>query len=131
MNHNHFWFVDRVGWVKLSCPGRLSPFLQTIREIRESWDLTRIEGENAAFPDELVQEFKHDIVALAQKSRELSFRLMRSLALALGLDQEYFVEESSQMFTRNSHTKLRSLHYPAIQKDIEPGWIRCGEHTGE
>ena len=105
--------------------------VQINHEVRESWEVTRIEGDLATFPDESVPELRPNLTDLAVKSKELSFRLMRALALALNLEQEYFVDRTSQIFTGDCVTKLRSLYYPALEGKVESGWIRCGEHTGE
>ncbi|MBT6277122.1 MAG: isopenicillin N synthase family oxygenase [Chromatiales bacterium] len=54
----------------------------------------------------------------------LAGRLMRIAALALELPQDWFENKL------NHHTShLRLLHYPAPEQDLEPGQLRCGEHT--
>ena len=55
-------------------------------------------------------------------------RLMRELsclfALALELEHDYFLS------ALDKHTsQLRLLHYPAPAHALEPGQLRCGEHT--
>jgi len=102
----------------------------TITELRESYDVTKIEGSLATFPDDKVPELRPCLTTLAIKSKELSFRILRGLALALNLDQEYFIVREKLMFTTQCNTKLRSIYYPAIQdSDVKPGVVRCGEHT--
>jgi len=101
----------------------------TITEIRESWEVTKIEGELATFPDQQVPEMRDNLTKLARQSRELTFRLLRALAISLNLNPEYFVEREKMMFTPKCITKLRSLYYPPIEGPVQPGVIRCGEHT--
>ena len=36
-----------------------------------------------------------------------------------------------KMFTPSCISKLRSLYYPAISGPVEPGVVRCGEHSGK
>jgi len=101
----------------------------TLTEIRETYDVTRIEGKDAIFPDDIVPNMRPSLEDLIMKSTELTFRILRALALSLGLEQEYFVEREKDMFTDNCHSKLRSLHYPPITEAVTAGVVRCGEHT--
>ena len=67
---------------------------------------------------------------LAKQSRELTFRLLRCIALSLGVEKEFFVK-CHQIFTPKGITKLRSIYYPPINIPVEPGVVRCGEHSGK
>ncbi len=58
-------------------------------EIRETYDISYIQGSEAMFPDEEVPQFRTSIVELAEKTKELAFRFLRSLALALDLVTPY------------------------------------------
>ena len=55
---------------------------------------------------------------------ELSYRLSRYFALALGLPADWFMDKLDR---HASH--LRLLHYPAPDRELEPGQLRCGVHT--
>jgi len=101
----------------------------TITEMRESYDVTKIEGSLATFPDEMVPGMRVSHVALAEKSKELTFRILRAIALSLNVDQEYFVDNQKLVFNPGSITDLRSIYYPPLQGGVEPGILRCGEHT--
>ena len=72
---------------------------------------------------------RSSVIELAVQSRELSFRLLRAIALSLNLPREFFVK-CHDMFTPDCMTKLRSLYYPPINGPVEPGVVRCGEHSG-
>ena len=54
----------------------------------------------------------------------LSERLVRICALALGLGERWF---EGKLDRHTSH--LRALHYPAPDRDLAPGQLRCGVHT--
>jgi isopenicillin N synthase-like dioxygenase len=54
-------------------------------EYRESYDIRAIRGPQAVFPDQAVPALRPAVVELAQKSTELAFRVLRSLALSLDL----------------------------------------------
>ena len=55
---------------------------------------------------------------------DLSRRLARCLALALGLPAEWFADKLDR-----HASQLRLLHYPAPTGELEPGQLRCGVHT--
>ena len=103
---------------------------QAFHEIRESYEVTKIEGKHAIFPDDSVPGMRSALTDLATQSRELTFRLLRALALSLNQEKEFFVRCHNKMFTPECITKLRSLYYPAISGPVEPGVVRCGEHSG-
>lgn len=54
----------------------------------------------------------------------LARMLGHAYALALGLDEDFFVER----LTRHS-SQLRLLHYPAPTGELQAGQLRCGVHT--
>ena len=92
--------------------------------------MTQIDGDKALFPDELVPKMRPALTTLAKQSRELTFRLLRAIALSLGQDKEFFVN-CHQLFTPRGISKLRSIYYPPINGKVEPGVVRCGEHSGK
>ena len=55
---------------------------------------------------------------------DLSRRLARCLALALGLPTDWFADKLDR-----HGSQLRLLHYPAPSQELEPGQLRCGVHT--
>ena len=102
---------------------------QASHEIRECFEVTKVEGDQALFPDKFVPGMRPALTGLAKQSRELTFRLLRSIALSLGQEKDYFVK-CHQIFTPNGISKLRSIYYPPINGTIVPGVVRCGEHSG-
>lgn len=55
---------------------------------------------------------------------DLSRRLARCFALALGLAPDWFADKLDR-----HASQLRLLHYPAPSRELEPGQLRCGVHT--
>ena len=55
---------------------------------------------------------------------DLSTRLARCFALALGLPADWFWDKLDRRASQ-----LRLLHYPAPDRELEPGQPRCGVHT--
>ncbi len=55
---------------------------------------------------------------------DLSSRLARYFALALGLPADWFRDKLDR-----HASQLRLLHYPAPDSELEPGQLRCGVHT--
>ena len=106
-------------------------YIQAFHEIRESYEVTKIEGEHAIFPDKDVPGMRSALTELAIQSRELTFRILRALAVSLHQETEFFVRCHGKMFTPDCITKLRSLYYPAITGPVQPGVVRCGEHSGK
>ena len=92
--------------------------------------MTKIKGELAIFPDNDVPGMRSALIDLATHSKELTFRLLRAIAISLNQDKEFFVQCHKKMFTTDCITKLRSLYYPAITGPVKPGVVRCGEHSG-
>jgi isopenicillin N synthase-like dioxygenase len=54
-------------------------------EYRESFDISYLKGQNSIFPDDDVPDFRPAMLDLADKTKELTFRVLRSLALSLEL----------------------------------------------
>ena len=71
-------------------------------------------------PPELEPAMKTYFLALDDLSR----RLARCLALALGLPADWFADKLDR-----HASQLRLLHYPAPPRALEPGQLRCGVHT--
>ncbi|MDM9383417.1 2-oxoglutarate and iron-dependent oxygenase domain-containing protein [Chlorogloeopsis sp. ULAP01] len=55
---------------------------------------------------------------------ELSNKILQAFALALQLPEDFFTTRH----TEQNHT-LRLLHYPPVQKPLQPRQVRAGEHS--
>jgi len=103
---------------------------KAVHEVREAFEVTRISGPDAKFPDNEAPELRPCLTKLAQETKTLAFRILKSLALGLGLDQDFFVLCHQEILGPKSISKLRSIYYPALSKiDLVSGHVRCGEHS--
>ncbi|XP_057376644.1 uncharacterized protein LOC130697868 [Daphnia carinata] len=101
-----------------------------LQEIKEAYNIT---SPTSIFPSqEFNPEFRSAVVSLALKLAELTRRLLTCMALALGLDGNFFVDRHRFMFqdqTKNA-TTFRTLYYPSLaDRHIQPGVVRCGAHS--
>ena len=71
-------------------------------------------------PPELEPAMRAYFLAL----EDLSRRLARCLAVALGLPADWFADKLDR-----HASQLRLLHYPAPSRELAPGQLRCGVHT--
>ena len=100
-------------------------------EYREAFEVSRIDP-NAQFPDDQVPELRPALTNLAMATKKLSLRILKALALGLGLDEHLFVNcHEKTLLSPRSISKLRSIYYPPIlEVDQEKGkLVRCGEHS--
>jgi len=99
-------------------------------EIREAYDITSMD---AGFNCKEHPEFWKSIHQILPELSKLSQRLLRCLALALGLEEDYFIQRHKFMCTstNNNPTTFRTLFYPSLSADEiqQPGVQRCGEHS--
>ena len=105
-------------------------------EEREAFEVTRITGEDARFPDSEVPQLRPSLTQLAVDTKKLAYRILKALALAMELHEDYFVNCHQDILGPKSVSKLRSIYYPPITKAIEEKMaleksqiVRCGEHS--
>lgn len=69
--------------------------------------------------------FRDAVEAYRTASIEASHRMQRALAMALGLDTEFFISQPGDTMYH-----LRLIHYPPMDRlTPEPGQLGCGAHT--
>ena len=61
-------------------------------EEREAFEVTRITGKDARFPDSEIPQLRPVLTQLAQDTKKLAYRILKALALAMNLPQDYFVD---------------------------------------
>jgi len=105
-------------------------------EEREAFEVTRINGENAKFPDSEIPDLRPSLTQLALDTKKLAYRILKALALSMELPVNYFVNCHQGILGPRSISKLRSIYYPPITKAIEEKMaleksqiVRCGEHS--
>jgi isopenicillin N synthase-like dioxygenase len=69
-------------------------------------------------------DFKRVMLGYADAMARLRVDLMRIMAVALGIDEDFFTEK----FERSA-TVTRLVRYPAVTETPLPGQLRAGEHT--
>ncbi|KAI9563508.1 hypothetical protein GHT06_010971 [Daphnia sinensis] len=102
---------------------------KNLHEVREAYDITSLDS---FFPDKHLPEFRQVISELVPKLCQLSHRLLRCLAKALDLDDEYFIRCHTMMCqgSDKNATTFRTLYYPSLADSaIKAGVERCGRHS--
>ncbi|KAI4892814.1 hypothetical protein NFI96_017247, partial [Prochilodus magdalenae] len=62
--------------------------------------------------------------------KELSLRVLRVMALSLGLEFDCFLKAHKLIGSDENGTTLRSLYYPPVKSEsVKDGQLRCGEHS--
>lgn len=119
-NHNH-------GWVSMETE-RLNP--RRPGDLKESFN-TSLLSPNISWPTGgALSDFQHCKTSFFSRCSALGLRVLRLMALSLGLDQETFVKEHQKIGEKGNSSTLRSLFYPPVDLDwTKPGQLRCGEHS--
>ena len=97
-------------------------------ELREAFDIS---GANRFYPED-VPEFQNKLETLERACIELDKKLLVTLAIALGLDDlNFFLHKTPQLKDKDipNLDVFRTLYYPRVQDEIEPGTERCAKHT--
>ena len=66
--------------------------IKATHEEREAFEVTRITGKDARFPDSEIPQLRPALTQLAQDTKKLAYRILKALALAMNLPKDYFVE---------------------------------------
>ncbi len=71
--------------------------------------------DSTPFPDEVAPEVRATFKKAADTITPLAMRILRAMAVSLGLDKEFFVDRHTLMFDEGSTTAMRAVYYPAIK----------------
>ena len=96
-----------------------------MHELRESLDIIELQ-KDTAFPQGQVPECKDVFRAVGGNLVTLTYRVLASLALALGQDKDFFARCHRGLLAGGNCSKLRSLHYPPIQGNSTDPFYRGG-----
>ncbi|XP_068578771.1 uncharacterized protein si:dkey-10o6.2 isoform X2 [Cebidichthys violaceus] len=114
------------GWVRLELE-RLNPHRP--EDLKESFNVTSLHPD-IKWPSGAAKGFQEIQASFFQRCKELSLRVLRVMALGLGLDPEVFLSAHRFLGTEGNSSTLRSLYYPAVNHEkVKEGQLRCGEHS--
>lgn len=96
-------------------------------DLKEAFDLI----PNCQVIESLSNEVPIDgVTRLFHCCTDLVLKLLRLLALALGIEIDHFVKLHSDIGHHGKNgTSIRILHYPPVQCEVKEKQQRCGEHT--
>ncbi|XP_026221911.1 UPF0676 protein C1494.01-like [Anabas testudineus] len=115
------------GWVPLETE-RLNP--RRPGDLKEAFNIVSLHPDIKWPSSDPVQEFRDVLTSFYLRCKVLSLRVLRVMALSLGLDPEVFLNAHSLIGTDKNGTTLRSLCYPPVERDkAKEGQVRCGEHS--
>ncbi|XP_026221781.1 UPF0676 protein C1494.01-like [Anabas testudineus] len=115
------------GWVSLETE-RLNP--RRPGDLKEAFNTASLHPDIKWPSSEALKEFKEIQTSFFLRCKELSLRVLRVMALSLGLDPELFLNAHSLIGTDKNGTTLRSLYYPPVESEkAKEGQLRCGEHS--
>lgn len=98
-------------------------------EIRESYDFYT---DPEAFVQNDIENFDSAHMELKSECKPLIKKILKALALSLGLeDEDFFVAASRNIddTSQQSYSAFRTIYYPQILDDIAADTVRCGEHS--
>lgn len=84
------------------------------------------------FTSNEVENFDSANMELKNECKPVIKKILRALAISLGLeDEEFFVEKSKNIddHSEASYSAFRTIYYPQIGDDVPPDTVRCGEHS--
>ncbi|KAG7319813.1 hypothetical protein KOW79_016956 [Hemibagrus wyckioides] len=118
-NGNHGWVSSETESLNPRRPG----------DLKEVFNTTSLHPD-IKWPSDGCDGFRDIKVDFFLHCKELSLRVLRVMALSLGLDSEFFLKEHCNIGGDNNGTTLRSLYYaPVKTESVKKDQIRCGEHS--
>ncbi|XP_073709630.1 uncharacterized protein [Misgurnus anguillicaudatus] len=114
------------GWVSLETES-LNP--RRPGDLKEAFNITSLR-EDISWPSEGVEDFREVHTAFYLRCKDLSLRVLRVMALGLGLDADVFLKAHKQIESDVNPTTLRTLYYPPVKSEcVKQDQVRCGEHS--
>ncbi|KAL6466224.1 hypothetical protein MHYP_G00263570 [Metynnis hypsauchen] len=76
------------------------------------------------------EEFCSTHLGFHRRCVALSLRVLRVMALSLGINPDVFLKAHSLIGREGNCTSLRALYYPPVKREtVKEDQIRCGEHS--
>ncbi|XP_066540740.1 uncharacterized protein [Hoplias malabaricus] len=98
-------------------------------DLKEAFNITSLLPD-IEWPSEGVGEFRDVHVSFFLRCKELSWRVLRVMALSLGIEVDIFLKEHRHIGSPENESTLRSLYYaPVKSTSVKEGQLRCGEHS--
>ncbi|XP_030623463.1 2-oxoglutarate-dependent dioxygenase htyE [Chanos chanos] len=118
-NINHGWVSSETERLNPRRPG----------DLKEAFNTASLH-KDIEWPSNGVVGFRDIQVSFFERCKELSLRVLRVMALSLGLEPEVFLHPHRHIGTDENGTTLRSLYYPPVDSQtVKEGQLRCGEHS--
>lgn len=106
---------------------RLHP--DSSHELRESYDFVT---NPQHFRKNDMPDFDSSNIELKNECKPLIKKILRVLAISLGLKDEDFFLKSSQNIddpTVKSYSAFRTIYYPPVGDNVAVNTVRCAEHS--
>ncbi|KAG7473753.1 hypothetical protein MATL_G00099180 [Megalops atlanticus] len=115
------------GWVS-SETERLNPL--RAGDLKEAFNTTSLHPDTKWPSEDVLAGFREVQVSFFLCCKDLSLRVLRVMALSLGLDPEVFLSKHRLIGCEKNGSTLRALYYPPVQTNsVKEGQLRCGEHS--
>jgi isopenicillin N synthase-like dioxygenase len=103
----------------------------TVADLKEFWHVGREVPADSPWSSTLapnlwpneVEGFRETLYGLYDALDQLGNRVLRGIALVLGLDENWFADKVD-----HGNSILRPIHYPPIRTDFPEGAVRSGAH---
>ncbi|KAK3534841.1 hypothetical protein QTP86_026672, partial [Hemibagrus guttatus] len=118
-NGNHGWVSSETESLNPLRPG----------DLKEAFNIGSLQPD-IKWPSDGLDGFRDIKVDFFLRCKELSLRVLRVMALSLGLDSEVFLKAHYHIGSDNNSSTLRSLYYsPVKAESVKKDQLRCGEHS--
>ncbi|XP_066541012.1 uncharacterized protein [Hoplias malabaricus] len=98
-------------------------------DLKEAFNITSLLPD-IEWPSDAAGEFRDVHVSFFLRCKELSLRVLRVMALSLGIEKDVFLKEHKHIGSPENGSTLRTLYYPPVKSmNVKEGQLRCGEDS--
>ncbi|GCC19323.1 uncharacterized protein [Chiloscyllium punctatum] len=116
--------IPSQGWIELESLNSTNS-----EDLKEVFNLTSL-SESHNWPVDHDPEFTRSMESFFKACWQLSVRVMKIIALGLGLESDFFMSKHKKIGSNQNPTTLRTAYYPQIQRSsVKENQMRCGEHS--
>uniref|UniRef100_UPI00398E9709 uncharacterized protein n=1 Tax=Pristiophorus japonicus TaxID=55135 RepID=UPI00398E9709 len=116
---SHGWYEAETESLNPTYPG----------DLKEAFNVSTLSSSDK-WPVKHAPEFSKCLESFFKICEQLSVRIMKVIALGLGVDSDFFINKHKRMGSNYNATTLRASYYPPIPKySIKDHQMRCGEHS--